>query len=422
MRWLYSLLLYLLTPLVFVRLWQRGRKSPAYRERWGERFGHIASLPDRPRIWLHAVSVGETIAAAPLVRSLLETYPEHAFLITSTTPTGSAQVHRLFGDRVEHCYLPYDLPHVLKRFLKRIRPQILVVMETELWPNLYAACHARAIPVLVVNARLSERSFKGYRKIRALIRPALQVAEVLAQTEDDAARFIKLGAPSEQVAVAGNLKFDQEIPEGVLAQGQALRDQLGRQRKIWVAASTHKGEDEPVLQAHRHLLEQEPDALLILVPRHPERFDDVATLVTSMGFVSQRRSLDASVNPAIQVFVGDTLGEMMVFFAASDIAFIGGSLVETGGHNPLEPAALGLPVITGPHWFNFAGIYPELLEYGAAREIAGPDELTGVLQEWFANNELRQQAGKAAKQVVEQNRGALKSTLDSIAAIISDQA
>lgn len=422
MRWLYSLLLYLLTPLVFVRLWQRGRKSPAYRERWGERFGYIAALPDRPRIWLHAVSVGETIAAAPLVRSLLETYPEHALLITSTTPTGSAQVRRLFGERVEHCYLPYDLPHVLKRFLNRIRPQILIVMETELWPNLYAACHARAIPVLVVNARLSERSFKGYGKIRALIRPALQVAEVLAQTEEDAARFIKLGAPSEQVTVTGNLKFDQEIPEGVLAQGLALRDQLGRQRKIWVAASTHTGEDEPVLQAHRHLLEQEPDALLILVPRHPERFDDVSTLVTSMGFVSQRRSLEASVNPAIQVFVGDTLGEMMVFFSASDIAFIGGSLVETGGHNPLEPAALGLPVITGPHWFNFAGIYPELLEYGAAREVAGPDELTRVLQELFAYNALRQQAGKAAQQVVEQNRGALKHTLNSIARIISGQA
>ena len=421
MRWLYSLLLYLLTPLVFVRLWQRGRKSPAYRERWGERFGHIAPLPQAPRIWLHAVSVGEAIAAAPLVRSLLETYPDHAILITSTTPTGSAQVRRLFGDRVEHCYLPYDLPHVLKRFLNRIRPQILIVMETELWPNLYAACHARAIPLLVVNARLSERSFKGYHKIRALIRPALQVAEVLAQTEADAERFLKLGAPFDQVQVVGNLKFDQETPEGVLAQGQALRDQLGRQRKIWVAASTHAGEDEPVLQAHRQLLEREQDALLILVPRHPERFDDVATLVTSMGFISQRRSSDESVNPVIQVFVGDTLGEMMVFFAASDIAFIGGSLIETGGHNPLEPAALALPVITGPHWFNFSGIYPELLEFGAAREVDGPGELSQVLQEWFANDELRQDAGQAALSIVERNRGALKLTQDRIARTISDQ-
>jgi 3-deoxy-D-manno-octulosonic-acid transferase len=414
MRWLYSLLLYLLTPAVFVRLWLRGRKAPAYRKRWGERFGHIAPLPDRPRIWLHAVSVGETIAAAPLVRALKESYPDHALLITSTTPTGSAQVRRLFGDEVEHCYLPYDLPHVLQRFLRRIRPRILIVMETELWPNLFAACYAQDIPVLVVNARLSERSFRGYRKIRVLIQPALRAARVLAQTGDDAGRFHSLGALSEQVEVAGNLKFDQGIADSVREQGRALREQLGADRRIWVAASTHAGEDARILQAHRRLLERQPGALLIIVPRHPERFDEVASLVASMGFASQRRSSRGRPDRAIEVFVGDTLGEMMIFYAAADIAFVGGSLVETGGHNPLEPAALGVPVITGPHWFNFSGIYPQLLDSGAAREVADSDQLTDILLEWFADDGLRLKAGGAGQQVVARNRGALQHTLDKI--------
>lgn len=419
MRWLYSVLLYLLTPLVFVRLWLRGRKAPAYRERWGERFAHIDPLPNRPRIWLHAVSVGETIAAVPLVRGLQAAYPDHAILITSTTPTGSAQVRRLFGDEVEHCYLPYDLPHSLRRFLGRISPRLLIVMETELWPNLYAACEARDIPILVVNARLSQKSFKGYQKIRALVRPALRAAQVLAQTEADAARFEKLGAPSSQVSVVGNLKFDQKIPEDALHNGKILRRQLGDQRQVWIAASTHAGEDELILRAHRRLLEHEPESLLIIVPRHPERFDEVAGQVATLGFRYQRRSGEEPLDPAIQVFVGDTLGEMMIFYAASDMAFVGGSLVETGGHNPLEPAALGLPVITGPHWFNFSGIYPELLQTGGAREISGPDELTRVLQDWIANDELRQEAGQSALQVVERNRGALQRTQDKVVRVLS---
>jgi 3-deoxy-D-manno-octulosonic-acid transferase len=414
MRWLYSLLLYLLTPVVFVRLWLRGRKAPAYRARWGERFGHAGPFAQIPRIWIHAVSVGETIAAAPLVRALKDSYPDHAILITSTTPTGSAQVQRLFGEEVEHCYLPYDLPHVLGRFLQRIRPRILVVMETELWPNLFAACQARAIPVLVVNARLSERSFRGYRKILPLIRPALGRTQVLAQTEDDAARFRSLGAPEERVVVAGNLKFDQGVPEGVLGEGRALREQLGRGRNIWIAASTHAGEDAPILQAHRYLLAKQPDALLIIVPRHPERFEEVASLVASMDFSFQRRSSADTVDQPIEVFVGDTLGEMMLFYAASDIAFVGGSLVETGGHNPLEPAALGLPVITGPHWFNFSGIYPELLTCGAARQVSDSDELAATLAEWFDNEELRREAGEAGRQVVARNRGALENILTGI--------
>jgi 3-deoxy-D-manno-octulosonic-acid transferase len=298
--------------------------------------------------------------------------------------------------------------------LQRIRPSILVVMETELWPNLFAACQARAIPVLVVNARLSERSFRGYRKILPLIRPALGRTQVLAQTEDDAARFRSLGAPEERVVVAGNLKFDQGVPEGVLGEGRALREQLGRGRNIWIAASTHAGEDAPILQAHRYLLAKQPDALLIIVPRHPERFEEVASLVASMDFSFQRRSSADTVDQPIEVFVGDTLGEMMLFYAASDIAFVGGSLVETGGHNPLEPAALGLPVITGPHWFNFSGIYPELLTYGAARQVSDSDELAATLAEWFDNEELRREAGEAGRQVVARNRGALENILTGI--------
>jgi 3-deoxy-D-manno-octulosonic-acid transferase len=419
MRWLYSLLLYLLTPVVFVRLWLRGRKAPAYRARWGERFGHVGPFANRPRIWVHAVSVGETIAAAPLVRALKASYPDHALLVTSTTPTGSAQVQRLFGDEVEHCYLPYDLPHVLRRFLELIRPRILIVMETELWPNLFAACQARDIPVLVVNARLSERSFRGYRKILPLIRPALSTIQVLAQTDADAERFRNLGAPGEQVVVVGNLKFDQGVPDGALEEGKALREQLGSGRRIWIAASTHTGEDAPILQAHRRLLAQQPDALLIIVPRHPERFDEVASLVASMGFSFQRRSKESEAGQSIEVFVGDTLGEMMLFYAASDIAFVGGSLVETGGHNPLEPAALGLPVVTGPHWFNFSGIYPELLASGAAREVSDSEALADTLVEWFGDEEQRRGAGEAGRQVVTRNRGALENILTGIDSCLS---
>jgi 3-deoxy-D-manno-octulosonic-acid transferase len=412
MRWLYSTLLYLLTPLVFLRLWLRGRKAPEYRKRWSERFGHTPPFSDKPRIWVHAVSVGETIASAPLVNTLLEHYPEHAVLVTTMTPTGSAQVKRLFADRVEHVYLPYDLPHCLARFLRAAKPDALIVMETELWPNLFAACIKRDVPVAVVNARLSERSFKGYQRIKSLFKDVLPYIRILAQGEKDAERFSALGVPNEHLLVMGNLKFDQVVPGEAVEKGQQLRAELAPGRPVWIAASTHAGEDEQILAAHKLL--HDTNALLILVPRHPERFDEVASLVERSGFISQRRSEGEKDRNNLQVYVGDTLGELMMLFAASDVAFVGGSLVETGGHNPLEPAALGLPVITGPHWFNFAGVFPELFIDGAAQEVMDLEGLVAQVRQWLEDGVVREKAGMAGLEVVQQNQGALGRCLEGI--------
>ena len=410
-RWLYSALLYLLLPPAFVRLWLRGRRNPAYRARWGERLGLVPPLPQAPRIWLHAVSVGETIAAAPLLRALQARLPAHDWLVTTTTPTGSAQVRRLFGDEVAHHYLPWDLPQAVAHFLDRTRPDLLLVMETEIWPNLFAACRKRGIPVCIVNARLSERSLRGYRRIRPLLAGALSGVRVLAQAEADAERFRELGA--REVRVTGNLKFDLEIPASATATGEALRLALGH-RPVWVAGSTHEGEDALVLAAHRRLLKQAPDALLILVPRHPERFDAVAELIGQDGFSFRRRSSGALPGAADSVYLGDTLGELLAFYAAADIAFVGGSLVPHGGHNPLEPAALGVPVITGPHWHNFAAIYPELIAAGAAREVPDAARLAEVLTGWLADPLSRDAAGEAGRRVVADNRGALQRTLEAL--------
>ncbi len=421
MRWLYSLLLYLLTPLVFLRLWLRGRKAPEYRKRWSERFGHTLQFSDKPRIWVHAVSVGETIASAPLVNALLEQYPDHAVLVTTMTPTGSAQVKRLFGDRVEHVYLPYDLPHCLARFLGAAKPHALIVMETELWPNLFAACQKRDIPVMVVNARLSERSFLGYHRFRALFAEAFPYMYVLAQADADAERFRRLGVLGEKLKVMGNLKFDLSVPGQAIEDGRMLRAALSPERPVWIAASTHSGEDEQILSVHRTLLDLGVDSLLIVVPRHPERFNDVASLVERSGFISQRRSAGEKPRDDLQVYVGDTLGELMMLFAASDVAFIGGSLVETGGHNPLEPAALGLPVITGPHWFNFAGIYPELFIDGAAQEIMDEEGLVAQVRQWLEDEAVREKAGMAGLEVVRQNQGALGRCLEGIRPLLAEQ-
>ncbi|RMG56175.1 MAG: 3-deoxy-D-manno-octulosonic acid transferase [Gammaproteobacteria bacterium] len=410
-RWFYSALLHCLLPAALLRLWLRGRRNPAYRLRWAERLGQVPPLPDAPRIWLHAVSVGETIAAAPLLRRLQGELPGYQWLVSTTTPTGSEQVLRLFGNEVAHHYLPWDLPEAVARFLDRTRPALLLVMETEIWPNLFAACRRRDIPVCIVNARLSERSLRGYRRIRPLVAEALSSVRVLAQSEADAGRFRSLGAPD--VRVTGNLKFDLEIPATATATGEALRLALGH-RPVWVAGSTHEGEDAQVLEAHQRLLEDFPDALLILVPRHPERFDDVARQIEARGLAFRRRSSGALPGGGDSVYLGDTLGELLAFYAAADVAFVGGSLVPHGGHNPLEPAALGVPVITGPHWHNFAAIYPALLEQGAAFEVGGAEALAAALQHCLGDPVARDRAGEAGRQFVETNRGALQRTLEAL--------
>jgi 3-deoxy-D-manno-octulosonic-acid transferase len=415
LRGLYTFLTYLAVPAVLARLLIRGLKAPGYRRRWGERFGFPAFGPQSGSIWVHAVSVGEVQAAVPLIKGFQEHYPGRPVVVTTTTPTGSERVRALLGDSVHHSYLPYDLPGAVRRFLARVEPALVVVMETELWPNLFAACHRRSIPLMVVNARLSPRSFRGYGRLRPLIAGPLNRASlILAQTEAEAERFRALGAPDRRVVATGNLKFDQGLPEGVTEAGHALRQRWGPGRPVWVAASTHAGEEEQVLTAHRRLLATFPEALLVLVPRHPERFDEAAEAVAAAGFTACRRSHECEPQ-GHSVYLADTMGELPLLFAASDVAFVGGSLVPTGGHNLLEPAALGLPVVTGPHLFNFREIAALLLEQGAALRVQSGAELGDTVAALFDDAERREAMGRRGRETVAANRGARERILQNAA-------
>lgn len=402
---LYTLLVYAALPMVMLRLLWRSLKAPAYRERWRERLGWVEHPPAPGGIWVHAVSVGEVQAIAPLVRLLLEQHPDRPVTITTTTPTGSAQVRRLFGEQVSHSYMPYDLPRFLERFLDAVQPRHLLMVETEVWPNLLKACRKRGVQTLLANGRLSERSLRGYKRLSGFARQVFaSIDEVAAQTEDDARRFQVLGV--EQVVVTGSIKFDISIPASVIEQVEVMRRNWGG-RPVWVAASTHEGEDEIMLSAHSRLLKVLPEALLILVPRHPERFERVATQVTRSGLSLRRRGDGDLPDAATQVYLGNTMGELPILLGAADVAFIGGSLAPIGGHNMLEAAAQGVPVCFGPHTFNFSLISRMLIECGAAREVEDAEQLAAVLLEWLSDASERATAGEAGRHMVERNRGAL---------------
>lgn len=405
-RFAYSLLFYLLIPFIFMKLWWRGRKNPAYRQAWPQRLGYLAPLKTKqPCICLHAVSVGEAMAAQPLIESLLANYPQHVLWISSTTPTGYATVKRLFAERVQQTYLPYDTPDAVQRFLRHLKPSLVLIMETELWPNLYAACAKHSIPLVLVNARLSARSARGYARIRPLASETLARVNLIAAREtQDAERFQALGAPIATVKVLGNIKFDAPLPTQAKEQAACLRQVWGA-RLVWVAASTHRDEDELILQAHQILLGQFPDLLLILVPRHPERFEEVAALCAQTQLAYQRRSQASVLNQHTQILLGDSMGELLLWYACADVAFIGGSLVEVGGHNPLEALAFAVPVVTGPYVYNFQDIYPALVQVGAAVLVDSPEVLAHHLAAWLAHPVERQQAGQAGLQFLEQQRG-----------------
>lgn len=415
MRIIYTLLLYLLAPLVLLRLAWRGLRAPDYWRRWPERFGYITPALGERVIWLHAVSVGEVQAAEPLVRALLEKHSDYGLLVTTVTPTGSARVTALFGDEVAHVYAPYDLPGAVARFLQRVRPRLAIVMETELWPNLFHACKRRSIPLLLVNARLSEKSLRGYRRVRPLVASTLAAIDgIAAQGEHDAERFIRLGADTGRLSVTGNLKFEQRVPPSLFERAEVLRRDWGVGRPVWIAASTHEGEDELLLDVFEQLRRQYPDCLLVLVPRHPERFAGVAELSRTRGYETLLRSEQRPCTPATAVFVGDSMGELPLFYAASDVAFVGGSLVHHGGHNLLEPAALGIPVVTGPAVFNFKEITQLLLDAGACEQVENSLELERVVARWLGDANERHRVGQCGKQVVEKNRGALQAVLDMV--------
>jgi 3-deoxy-D-manno-octulosonic-acid transferase len=392
-------------------VWRALRYSP-YWSRWPERFGFGKAWTAQRVIWVHAVSVGEVRSAAALIGALRERFAHHRLLVTTMTPTGADQVRDLFGDTVSHAYAPYDFPGAVSRFLDRVRPELAVIAETEFWPNLFAACRRRGIPLHLVNVRLSQASFRGYSWFPQSARRMLAETDLIcAQSSLDAQRLRNLGVPDRLIRITGNLKFDVELPASLLAEGRALRHEWGGQRPVFIAASTHAGEERMVLEAFRAMRRRFPTLLLVLVPRHPERFAGVARLCRGAGYRIALRSTREDVPADVDVLVGDTMGELHRLYAASDVAFVGGSLVRRGGQNPLEACAVSVPVIFGPHMFHFEEISALALERGAARQVQSVEELVEAVALYFEQPALREAAGSAAHSLVAENRGALARTL-----------
>ncbi len=413
---LYSIATFLLTPVVLFRLASRGIKAPAYFRRWKERFGVFPSPNFKKSILIHAVSVGEVNAAIPLIKALMETYKEHDFVITTVTPTGSDRVQQIFGNSVFHLYLPYDLSGAVKRFLRKIKPDLAVVMETEIWPNLFRFCKKRNIPIVVANARLSELSLKGYKWVQSLATMAVNNTKfVAAQTQTDADRMIRLGCDADKIYVVGSLKFDIIIEQDILEKGQAIHKHVAQNHLIWIAASTHQEDELELLEAYTYLKKKHPSLLLIIVPRHPERFQVTAQACIQKGFNTQLRSKCGLYDIDADIFIVDTMGEMLEFYAASDIAFVGGSIANIGGHNVLEAAVFKLPVLVGPNTHNFAEITQLLHNCGGSYLVKNSDDIIRHMEELIQNPQQRKKMGLAALKLVEENRGAVALTMKLIA-------
>jgi len=412
-RRFYTFLLYLLLPFTPLKLLWRAKKQPEYLQHWRERYGFYTLKLAKPVIWLHCVSVGETRAAEPLIKLLLHKYPNHQILLTHTTPTGRATSAQLFGDLVTRVYLPYDLPFAITRFLKHFRPAVGVLMETELWFNLIANCKQHAIPLLLVNARLSEKSALGYGKLGAVVQQGLQsLSAVGAQTTQDAERLQSLGA--HNVSIMGNLKFDVVPQDNAVTQGQLLRDRLGESRPIFLAASTRDGEEVLIIDAVTKA--NIPNLLTIIVPRHPQRFEEVATLLKKnrLGFVRRSTLTNEAIPQNISYLLGDSMGEMFTYYAACDVAFIGGSLLPLGGQNLIEAFSLGKPVLIGPHTFNFAQVTELAIAAGAAQRVQNTTELASSIKVLFADKNKRQAMSDAALNFSAQSCGATQRTLSLI--------
>ncbi len=411
MRILYNLLTYILL-LPFAVFWLiRGIANPSYFDRLGQRFGFGFPRFDNC-IWLHAVSVGEVQAAVPLVRTLAERFPGRTLLITTVTPTGAARVRAVFGDKVEHAYIPFEFPHAVRNFFNSVRPDAALIMETEIWPNLYRGCGIRDIPLILVSARISPKSVPGYRKMLSLIRETLSHGIIIAaQSQPDADRFLEIGASADRTCVKGNIKFDVQPDPGIVERGRATRAELFGDRPVWIAASTHEGEEQILLDVHAQLLSRYPQLLLVLVPRHPERFASVRELIEKKGLGVVARTEGRAVDPGAQVFLCDTMGEVPLFYAASDVAFVAGSLVPIGGHNLLEPAAVGVPIITGPHNFNAQDIADLFIDLGACLKVDTPAELGETIAHLLEDEDEARRLGSTGREVLEKNRGALERLL-----------
>ena len=417
-RTFYTLALWLLLPYIFMHLAWRARKQPEYLQHIGERFGCYPQRSEnqnsiQPVIWLHAVSVGETRATQSLVTRLQETYPQHRILLTHTTPTGRATSEQLYGDSVMRVYLPYDYPFAVKRFLHHFRPQLGMLMETEIWVNLIHTCHESGIPLLLLNARMSEKSAKGYANFAKLTCTALgELNTVAAQTDDDAARLIALGA--KNILVMGNLKFDIEPSPIMLALGKQLREKFGAQRKVFLAASTRDGEEALLFDALQQL--NDPALLVVIVPRHPQRFDQVAQLLEQRDITYQRRSTDKPVLDTTSVVLGDSMGEMFAYYAAADLAFIGGSLLPFGGQNIIEACAVGTPVLVGPHTYNFAEVTYRAVKAGTALQIKDSEELIVLVQNLLGSPDNLSEMRHQCDTFVKSNRGATDRAIEIIKA------
>jgi len=420
MRWLYTLVIYLITPLVLLLLAIRGLHNRHWLKRWPQRFGWFDPPEKTGGIVVHAVSVGEVNAASSLVKSLSQHFPQLPLCLTTFTPTGSDRVHSLFQNEVFHVYVPLDLPGAVKRFFDRIQPVFLIIMETEIWPNLYIEANRRDIPVMIANARISERSIQGYRRFKRMTTAALShVSWIAAQSKLDAERLIEIGADETRLEVTGNLKFDMELPPGLLKQGEAIRQTWGSKRLVLVAGSTHEGDEKPVLEAFKQLLRQYPEALLVLVPRHPERFSRAAQLTRACGLTVCLHSELIDCPPSAQCFIVDAMGELLRYYAACDVAFVGGSLEPIGGHNALEPAALAKPVLFGPHTFNFKDITDQLLNTGAAIRVNNARDLEETTARLFKQPDARDQMGRAGLELVKSGQGALERTVEIVQKLIT---
>ncbi len=418
MRLIYSLLVYLLTPALLGYFVVRGFRDRRWLQRWGERLGFFDAQQQKGGLVVHAASVGEVNAAAPLIEALIRQYPELPLTLTCFTPTGSARIESLFGGRVHHVYAPLDLPGAVRRFMNRLEPKLLVVMETEVWPNLFARARAASVPLIIANARLTERSARGWSRFASVVAEALAgVAMVAAQSEDDAKRYVQLGASPERTRNIGNLKFDISLPADLAERAGSLRQGWGADRVVLVAGSTHAADEQALLAAFSRLLAAQPEALLVMAPRYPERFDEATRLAMQAGLRCETASASGA-DSKTQCLVVDTMGELLNYYAAADIAFIGGTLAEVGGHNPLEAAALGRPILFGPHCAHIRYLAAELKASGGAVEVTDANGLHAAWSALHDDASRREQMGKAALALVEREQGAVSRTLQIIDSLL----
>lgn len=413
---IYNLVFYSLIPFMLFRLYWRGFKALDYRLRWAERLGFYSRTSQQKVIWFHAVSVGEAEAVFPLIQQFMLNHPDTPILITTTTPTGSAQVKAVMGNKVEHVYLPYDIPYAIKRFLKHFKPQKAIIMETEIWPNLFILTAKQKIPLFIINARLSKNSCQGYQKVPSLIHSTLAAVTLVAtQTETDTTRFRQIANKNLNVQTLGNIKFDLQITTEIIQQGRQLKSTLFANRFVWIIASTHKGEEQIFLKLYPNLKKQIPELLLLIVPRHPERFNEVEKLIKAEKLTLLRRTNNKACKLATDVYLADTMGELKTLYVCADVAFVGGSLFKSlGGHNVLEPAAIGIPVIFGAYMNNFKAIEIEILAKQAAIQCQNSTELSEQLLKLYQQPKYKKQLINNAHNFLHQNQGSIKKIIQQI--------